>query len=219
MTEVMFQGLDGRLEGRHSAGPEKDSPIALITHAHPLYGGKMNNTVPHKLHHKLHDLGFSVLRFNFRGVGKSQGEFDEGVGELADSASALDFLQSLHPSARSSWVIGFSFGAWVGLQLLMRRPDVAGFVAISPPANMYDFSFLSPCPAPGLIINGTGDKFVPPKVINLLVKRLTEEPDIDITHETVQGAGHLYDQEEHLDELAGKVGDYLRKRTRVTHYI
>jgi len=118
-----------------------------------------------------HEIGFTVLRFNFRGVGRSQGEYDQGVGELSDAASALDYLQSLHPNAKHCWVAGFSFGAWIGMQLLMRRPEITGFISASPPANMYDFSFLAPCPASGLIINGLADRVAPPADTRALVEK------------------------------------------------
>ena len=103
------------------------------------------------------DRGFSTLRFNFRGVGRSQGEFDSGIGELADAASALDWLQANNPAASQTWVAGYQFGAYIGMQLLMRRPETDGFISVSPPTNMYDFSFLAPCPASGIIVQGTGD--------------------------------------------------------------
>ena len=111
--------------------------------------------------HTLAKNKFSVLRFNFRGVGKSHGQFDHGVGELVDAAAALDWLQLQNPDASSCWLVGFSFGSWITLQLLMRRPEINGFIAISPPANSYDFNFLTPCPAPGIIITGTKDTVAP----------------------------------------------------------
>jgi alpha/beta superfamily hydrolase len=150
-----FPGPEGRLEGRYHPQKAKDAPIAIILHPHPQFGGTMNNRVVYNLHYAFHEMGFTVLRFNFRGVGRSQGEYDQGVGELSDAASALDYLQSMNPNAKHCWVAGFSFGAWIGMQLLMRRPEITGFISVSPPANMYDFSFLAPCPSSGLIINGT----------------------------------------------------------------
>jgi uncharacterized protein len=155
MPEVIFPGPDGRLEGRYH--PQKDqgrAPIAIILHPHPQYGGTMNNKVVYNLHYTFHKHRLHLLRFNFRGVGRSQGEYDQGIGELSDAASALDYLQTLNPNAKHCWVAGFSFGAWIGMQLLMRRPEIAGFVSVAPPANMYDFSFLAPCPSSGLMING-----------------------------------------------------------------
>ena len=93
MPEVIFQGPDGRLEGRFHPQRNLDSPIAIILHPHPEYSGTMNNKVVYNLHYLFYNMGFSCLRFNFRGVGKSEGTYDQGVGELADATSALDFLQ------------------------------------------------------------------------------------------------------------------------------
>ena len=147
MPEVIFNGPEGRLEGRFTQKKETGAPIALILHPLPQLGGNMNNPVAYQLYHQFADRGFSVLRFNFRGVGRSQGEFDEGLGELSDAAAALDWLQALSVDARQCWIAGYSFGAWIGMQLLMRRPEISGFISIAPPANFYDFTFLAPCPA------------------------------------------------------------------------
>ena len=122
----------------------------------------MNNRIVQELYKTFQRRGFATLRFNFRGVGKSQGVFDNGVGELSDAATALDWVQSFHPEAQTTWIAGFSFGAWIGMQLLMRRPEIRGFISIAPPANMYDFTFLAPCPSSGIIIQGEADEVVTP---------------------------------------------------------
>ncbi|QPH53716.1 alpha/beta hydrolase [Pontivivens ytuae] len=210
MPEVIFPGPEGRLEGRYHPQKAKDAPIAIILHPHPKFGGTMNNKVVYNLHYAFHDLGFTVLRFNFRGVGRSQGEYDQGIGELSDAASALDYLQSMAPNSRQCWVAGFSFGAWIGMQLLMRRPEVAGFISVAPPANMYDFTFLAPCPSSGLIINGEADRVVPPADVTGLADKLKQQKGITITHETVPGAGHFF--ENGMDEMIGRVKGYVTQR-------
>jgi alpha/beta superfamily hydrolase len=210
MPEVIFPGPDGRLEGRYHPQKAKDAPVALILHPHPQYGGTMNNKVVYNLHYAFHRLGFAVLRFNFRGVGRSQGEFDQGVGELSDAAAALDYLQMLNPNARQSWVGGFSFGAWIGMQLLMRRPEINGFVSVAPPANMYDFTFLAPCPSSGLILNGEADRVAPPADIAKLVDKLKAQRGIEIDHRVIPEAGHFF--EKHLEVMTGEVEDYVRAR-------
>ena len=96
MPEVIFPGPEGRLEGRYHPQKEKDAPVAIILHPHPQFGGTMNNKVVYNLHYTFYKMGFTVLRFNFRGVGRSQGEYDQGIGELSDAASALDYLQSMN---------------------------------------------------------------------------------------------------------------------------
>ena len=210
MPEVIFPGPEGRLEARYHPQKEKDAPIAIVLHPDPRYGGTMNNRVVYNLHYAFYNMCFTVLRFNFRGVGRSQGVFDEGIGELSDAASALDYLQSLNQNAKHCWVAGFSFGAWIGMQLLMRRPEITGFISVAPPANPYDFSFLAPCPASGLIINGTADRVVPPKDVTGLVSKLHEQKGITVTHHQVEGAGHFFeDDETQMKPMVSTVSTYV----------
>ena len=99
MPEVIFAGPEGRLEGRYHPQKDRDAPIAIVLHPHPQFGGTMNNKVVYNLHYAFYNLGFTVMRFNFRGVGRSQGEYDQGIGELSDAASALDYLQSMNQNS------------------------------------------------------------------------------------------------------------------------
>ena len=212
MPEVIFPGPEGRLEGRFSPGPRPRAPVALILHPHPQGGGTMNNAIVQALYKTFVRRGFATLRFNFRGVGKSQGVFDNGIGELSDAASALDWAQSINPEARSCWVAGFSFGAWIGMQLLMRRPEVEGFISIAPPANLYDFSFLAPCPSSGLIIHGDKDAVVPHKDVTGLVDKLKTQKGIVIDQKVVPGANHFFDGK--VEPLMQSVSLYLDKRLK-----
>ena len=125
----------------------------------------------------------------------------------------IDPLQSMNQNAKHCWVAGFSFGAWIGMQLLMRRPEITGFVSVAPPANMYDFSFLAPCPSSGLIINGTADKVAPPKDTRSLVNKLHEQKGITITHTEIEGADHFFkDEEQHMNPMISHVSDYVKRR-------
>src|SRR5690606_33397603 len=117
--------------------------------------------------------GFTTLRINFRGVGRSQGAFDNGIGEMTDAATALDWLQLQNPLSNSNLIAGFSFGAWIAMQLIMRRPEINNFIAVSPPVNKYDFSFLSPCPIPGLILQGDQDSIVSEESVLELAHKLS----------------------------------------------
>jgi alpha/beta superfamily hydrolase len=119
---------------------------------------------------------------------------------LSDAAAALDWAQTINPEAKSCWIAGFSFGAWIGMQLLMRRPEIEGFISICPPANLYDFSFLAPCPSSGLIIHGDKDAVVPAKDVTTLVDKLKTQKGIIIEQKVVQGANHFFDgSAAHLD--------------------
>ncbi len=211
MPEVIFNGPEGRLEGRYHQSPLKGAPIALVLHPHPLYGGTMNNKIVYKLFQAFQNNNFSVLRFNFRGVGRSLGKFDNGIGELSDAATALDWLQQYNPDASTCWISGFSFGSWIALQLMMRRPEIEGFVAVSPPANMYDFSFLSPCPASGLIAQGDKDDIVKQEEVSRFAEKLKAQKYSQIEYKVFEGADHYFrnSQEELGKSLEAYVADRM----------
>ena len=211
MPEIIFNGPEGRIQGRYQHSKLENAPVVLLLHPHPQGGGTMNNKVVYNMFNVFTRRGFSALRFNFRGVGRSQGVFDNGPGELADAAAALDWIQSHNPDAPRCWIAGFSFGAWIGMQLLMRRPEITGFITVSPPANMYDFSFLAPCPASGLIINGTADRVASPRDTHALVDKLHEQKGITITHDEIEGAGHFF-EDPHMEQMISTVDAYVRRR-------
>ncbi|MBM3599333.1 MAG: alpha/beta fold hydrolase [Alphaproteobacteria bacterium] len=207
MPEVIINGPEGRLEGRYLHSKQPNAPIALMLHPHPQHGGTMNNKIVYTLYHSFAKRGFSTLRFNFRGIGRSQGSYDRGEGELSDAASALDWLQTYNPNAAQCWIAGFSFGAWIGMQLLMRRPEIAGFVAVAPPANMFDFSFLAPCPSSGLVVLGSADELVTQESVQKLVDKLSSQRDISIDYKVVSGANHFFQNK--IEDLDKQVDRYL----------
>ncbi len=210
MPEVVYNGPVGRLEGRYQPGKEPNAPVAIIMHPHPEFGGNMNNQIIYDLYYMFVERGFATLRFNSRGVGRSQGMFDHGPGELSDAAASLDWLQSINPESKGSWIAGFSFGAWIGMQLLMRRPEVEGFISIAPPENLYDFSFLAPCPSSGLIIHGSKDKVADPESVQRLVDKLHAQKGITIEQQIMEGANHFFTGE--TEELIERCAEYLDRR-------
>ena len=212
MPELIINGPAGRIEARYHHETPTDSPIALILHPHPQFGGTMNNPVVYHLYHAFTERGFSTLRFNFRGVGRSQGFWDGGPGELSDAASALDWLQIVKPEAKSCWIVGISFGTWIAMQLLMRRPEIDAFVCIAPPANLYDYTFLAPCPSSGLMINGDIDRVVPTASVAELASKTKTQKGIKITHEVIPGANHFFEGDDKMAALKEAVGSYVDKR-------
>jgi len=209
VKEIVFTGPDGKLVGKYKRGQSLNPPVALILHPHPLYGGTMNNPVVLELFNIFDNLGFSTFRFNFRGVGKSEGKFDNGLGELADAAAGLDWIQRQNPNANQCWVAGFSFGALLCMQLLMRRPEITRFVSVSPQPNLYDFNFLAPCPASGMLIQGKKDELVPIEDTNRLAQKLQSQKNIVVDYEEISGANHFYDNEMH--KLNKIVATYVEK--------
>jgi alpha/beta superfamily hydrolase len=211
MPEVIINGPAGRLEGRYHHSKQENAPIALLLHPHPQHGGTMNNKVVYTLFHAFVRRGFSVLRFNFRGVGRSQGHFDRGEGELSDAAAALDWLQGYNANASACWIGGFSFGAWISMQLLMRRPEIDAFIAVAPPANLFDFTFLAPCPSSGLIIQGDQDQIVPMEPVQKLITKLMHQRDIRIEYRIIPGADHFFQYE--LEPLGAAIEEYIAGTT------
>jgi uncharacterized protein len=209
MPEIIFNGPAGRLEGRYSHSKMKNAPLALILHPSPEHGGTMNNKISYTMFQNFVERGFSTLRFNFRGVGRSQGIFDRGEGELSDAAAALDWMQEINQNAPYVWVGGFSFGAWIGMQLLMRRPEIQGFISVAPPANMYDFTFLAPCPTSGLVIQGGRDDVVQEPSVSKFVEKVQVQKGVTIDYRVLPEANHFFHG--FTDEMTLHMHDHLNK--------
>ncbi len=219
MAEVFFNGPTGRLEGRFHKSENPRAPFVLVLHPHPAQGGTMNNRVTYTIFQAFVNMGFSVLRFNYRGVGNSQGEIDgTGVGELADAIVALDYLQNMDSETNVCWIAGYSFGAWIAAQVLMRRPEISGFVFVSPPTNLYSFDFLSPCPASGLIIQGGKDTIVSETSVEMLAEQLAGHRFVHVEYRLIPGADHLYGNQlkEVHDIITTMVPDLKSRRPKET---
>ena len=168
---------------------------ALVCHPHPLYGGTLHNKVVQRVASTLHGLGATTLRFNFRGVGRSAGRFDDGRGELDDARAALESLRSRLPGT-PLLVAGFSFGAWVAARLSAAEPGVAQLVLVAPPVAGEDFGVLRSAPVPKLVIQGTSDELCPLAALEAQFPGWAEPRRLM----KVEGASHFFDRR--LGELA-----------------
>jgi alpha/beta superfamily hydrolase len=189
MPEIMFAGPDGRLEGRYHHSKETGAPLALILHPHPLHGGTMNNRIAYTMYQSFQRLGFSVMRFNFRGVGRSQGRYDGGIGEIGDAAAALDWMQMVNPNSGGLWI--------------------SGWVSVAPPANHYDFGFLAPCPCGGLMMHGDADELVPEPAVRKLVDKLNTQKGVQVDYRIQAGADHVFAA--HADQVSIAIEDHVKK--------
>jgi alpha/beta superfamily hydrolase len=183
----------------------------MLMPPHPEQEGGMHHPVMNSLFQVFARLGFHVLRFNYRGTGRSGGVFTNGEGEVSDAATCLDWIQNLQPSPSQFWVAGFSFGTFIALQLLMRRPECHNFIAVSPLANMYDFSFLAPCPSPGLMVHGGMDTITPKESVIRLAHQLSmQKRGHKITLNIIPDADHQYSQHQHA--LEASIWNYVKAR-------
>jgi hypothetical protein len=209
MPKVYFLGSAGRIEGMYYQSENPLAESVLVLHPHPLYGGTMNNTIIYNISKLFVENGFSVLRINFRGVGNSDGSFSNGVGELEDASTALNWLYSYNQRSSRFWVAGFSFGAWIGMQLLMRRPEIERFIAVSPPVSRYNFSFFSPCPIPGAIFQGGNDEIAIPEATTSLYNKTVDDGDgVNVSYDIIEDADHFFLGKEQA--LYEKVDSYIK---------
>lgn len=196
---VEFRGPAGRIEGILQGREGAETPrLAVVCHPHPLAGGTMHTKVVHRAARALELSGHRVLRFNFRGVGASEGVHDHGRGEQEDVRAALDFLRALHPQ-RPVTLGGFSFGSWVGMRVGCASAAVNALVGIAPPANLFDFGFLARCPKPKLFIHGTADTLAPLDTFEEIYPAIDEPKRLV----RIEGASHLLT--EHLDAVEAAV--------------
>jgi uncharacterized protein len=176
---------------------------AVLCHPHPLYGGTMSNGVVYHAGEAALTAGFAALRFNFRGVGNSTGSFDQGVGEQEDVSSAISWLEATYPDIPLV-LIGYSFGAWVGMQVGCNDPRIRGMIGIAPPLDSYNFDYLCTNQKPTLLIVGSEDQFCSEESFARLACRL---PDTSRTL-TINGADHFL--AEHVAQVQDLVAEFFR---------
>ncbi|MDQ7005058.1 MAG: alpha/beta fold hydrolase [Ghiorsea sp.] len=190
--KMMLDGPAGKLEALYHQG-EAGKPAIVVCHPHPVYGGTMRNKVVYWMTRAFEELGFSVLRFNFRGVEKSEGKWDEGVGEADDVTAMIDWLEENHPNS-PLYLAGFSFGTYAGLQAARHDSRIQKMLAVAPAVNLWSFDFILGDTRPLTIIQGTADEIVPFEQVKTFASKL---PHVQFYE--VESAGHFFPN--HLEEL------------------
>ena len=204
LLPLVLEGPAGPLEALLQEHDAHDHTLtALVCHPHPLFGGTMHNKVVHRVASTLHALGAAVLRFNFRGVGRSAGAFDRGEGELGDARAALAFVRERYPTARR-WVAGFSYGSWVASRLAAGSPDVERLILIAPPVHTQSFEEMSTYAVPKLVVQGMSDDICKPENLAAVFPGWAEPKRLM----KVDDATHFFDK--HLAGLAQAVREGLR---------
>ncbi len=176
---------------------------AVVCHPHPVYGGTMDNRVVYRAAKAAVESGFAALRFNFRGTGQSTGQFDQGIGEMEDAAAAIRWLENRYPGLPLA-LIGYSFGAWVGLQVGCRTPGIKALIGLALPLNLYDFEFLGRNPKPSLYIIGTRDGFCSQENLDSLERRLPATSAL----RRIDEAEHYF--VDHMEVLEKLITDFFR---------
>lgn len=167
----------------------------------------MDNRVVYRAAKAAAHAGFAALRFNFRGVGQSTGSFDQGLGEKDDVTAAIDWLESRYRGLPLA-LAGYSFGAWVGLQVGCADPRIQALVGLGLPLDLYDFDFLTTTLKPALYIIGTRDEFCSQENLDRLEPRL---PGSSRVHR-IEGSGHFFDG--YIDVIEKLIGDFFMRPDR-----
>ena len=186
---------------------EPERPIrgaVVLCHPHPVYGGTMDNRVVYRAAKAVSEAGFAALRFNFRGVGQSTGQFDEGNGEKDDVSSMIEWLCSRYPGLPLS-LIGYSFGAWVGLQVGCADSRVSTVVGLGLPLDLYNFDFLTRSPKPARYIIGTRDEYCSQESLDRLEPQL---PDSSLVYR-IEGSDHFFDG--HVATVEKLITDFFKQ--------
>ena len=206
-TRVSFSSgelvLEGILAIPEGAGP---LPAVIVCHPHPLYGGSMDNNVVCSLTETLTQAAFISLKFNFRGVGGSQGEFGQDIGEREDVEAAISFISTVKEAdSKRVGLAGYSAGAGFALPVGFNDARIRALAAVSPPFPMFDFDFLKSCPKPKLLISGSRDDLIPTDQFLKFCRNLPEPKEC----ESIEGADHFWWGYE--SSLAAKVTSFFTR--------
>lgn len=173
---TLIPGAEGMLEAltEYPSGYQPGQPVAVICHPHPLYGGSMANKVVHILSDAFVELGLPTLRFNFRGVGKSEGRFAAGIGESDDLLAAVAWFRARHPSA-TLWLAGFSFGSYVAARV-HRQAGAERLLLVAPPVTLFDFTEFHKIDVPWMVVQGGKDEIINPQAVANWVQHQPHPP-------------------------------------------
>ncbi len=197
-------GPAGRLEARldepaATAGVNADGLVergrdgglraaVVLAHPHPQYGGSMHTKVVYQAAKALSRIGCAVLRFNFRGVGTSEGSWDEGRGEMDDFRAGVSFMQTRYPDARL-WAAGMSFGAWIAMTAGADHPAISTLLGIAAPVSRFDFERVRTSGKPKFFVQGERDELCPLKDLQAFYARARDPKELAV----IDGADHLFD--------------------------
>ena len=205
-ARLVIAGPAGDLQvlWRSGGHPENFSQAAIICHPHPLYGGTMENKVVARCARHISEAGIEAVRFNFRGVQQSHGAFDHGRGECEDLVAVIDYVTKISPQAKLG-VVGFSFGAWIGLTVGWTNPAVHALGAIAPPVRMFDFKTSVASSKPTLVVYAGNDQYTNSADTEAWIQQLPQP----IESVLLPGVDHFFGHR--VDEVGMKVAEFLNR--------
>jgi len=209
MVDVVIPGESGKIHAVYQKSSEEAAPLAVVLSGNPRAGYHMNDRMSYAVFRAFMDIGFSVLRFDYRGVNDSEGTIGTTADNMMDIATVIDWVQNQNEDSDKIWLSGVQIGAWYVLQAMMRRPEVSGFALISPDCGISDFSFLSPRPNRGLLIQGALENEDALTFAPHLTQILKKQAQISLETIRIKQADAKYSSSAALKQLYNDVKAYV----------
>ena len=209
MVDIIITGESGKLHAVYHKADAPAAPLALVLSGNPRQKYPTNDRVSYAMFRAFMDIGFSVLRFNYRGVNDSEGSVGTTADNMLDIATVIDWLQNHNEDSDKIWLAGHGLGAWYVLQAMMRRPEVSGFALVSPDASISDFAFLSPRPNRGLLLQGAAESDDSKAFAGHLTQVLKKQAQIDLETIRVKNADANYSQPADLRQMYNDLKAYV----------
>ena len=209
MVDVIITGESGKLHAVYHKSEQESAPLAVVLSGSPRQKCHMNDRVSYAMFRAFMDIGFSVVRFNYRGVNDSEGAIGTTADNMLDIATVIDWIQNKNEDSERIWLAGHQLGAWYVLQMMMRRPEISGFALVSPDTSVSDFGFLSPRPNRGLLLRAANEG----EEANIFGAHLTQilkkQAQIDLETILVKNAEAGYSQPGDLRQMYNDLKAYV----------
>ncbi len=213
MVDVIIPSENGKIHLVYQKAENPKAPIAIILSGDPLKGMHMNERVTYATFRAFADAGFAVVRFNYRGVGLSTGRQEDPLENMMDLSVVIDWIQNKNEDSDACWIAGYDFGSWLVCQALMRRPEINGFVMISPEHTRQDLSFLSPRPSKGILFQGEKEDPVSLSYGKFLIEMLDSQSKIITDLHYIKDADEKYAESADLKHLYNEIKNYVGRES------
>ncbi|MBO4480714.1 MAG: alpha/beta fold hydrolase [Alphaproteobacteria bacterium] len=219
MVDIIISGEAGKLHAVYHKSQTPAAPLAVVLSGNPRQKHHMNDRLSYAMFRAFMDVGFSVVRFNYRGVGDSEGSLGTTADNMLDIATVIDWIQNHNEDSEKIWLAGNQLGSWYVLQTLMRRPEISGFVLVSPDSSMSDFAFLSPRPNRGLLLQGAEEPEDAKLFANQLTQVLKKQAQISLETIRIRSADASYANPADLRQLYNDFKAYVGRENAETRLL
>lgn len=209
MVDIVITGENGKLHAVYHKSAVEAAPLAVVLSGNPRQKYHMNDRVSYAMFRSFMDIGFSVLRFDYRGVNDSEGSIGTTADNMLDIATVIDWIQNHNEDSDKIWLAGHQLGAWYVLQAMMRRPEISGFALVSPDSSVSDFAFLSPRPNRGLLIQGAAESDDSRAFSTHLTQVLKKQAQIDLETIRIKNADANYTGAPELRQMYNDLKAYV----------